>query len=256
MPVDISLVIPCYHEASHLRDSVATLRAAVEGMPQRFEFIFVDDASRDATPGILRELCRDRPDSRLVAHGRNRGRGAAVKTGFALARGRIAGFLDIDLEVSPDHLPALLAPLERREAEVVTGRRYYTSADLGGLHREILSRGYRVLRDVLLAPGIEDTETGCKFFDREKASAAVLSSLNDGWFWDTEVLCRSLRAGLRVREVPVRFRWRRDKKSTVRLFRDSAGYFRDLLAFRREIGGSLPVAAKPAVAVLADAAAP
>lgn len=238
-PPDLTVVIPCYQEAPHLKGSVAELRRVLDAAGLSYELVFVDDASTDATPALIRELCAGRTDARAVFHERNRGRGAAFKTGFAQARGRVAGFLDIDLEVHPSHVPALVETLLRGEADVATGLRTYAMSQTGGLVREVLSRGYRLLCRFLLGTLVKDSETGCKFFLRETASAVVLESRDDGWFWDTEVMSRSALAGLRIRELPVLFVRRADKRSTVRIWRDSWRYFRSLLAFRRSAGLSM-----------------
>ena len=169
-------------------------------------------------------------------HDRNRGRGAAFKTGFAASTGRVTGFLDIDLEVHARYIPGLVAEIERNGVDVATGRRHYLLRQTGGLHRAAASWGYRRLSNFLLALDLEDSETGCKFFRRETAGPIVLASANDGWFWDTEVMARARLAGLRIAEVPVQFLRRPDKSSTVRFWRDSWHYLRALHDFRGVVG--------------------
>src|SRR5204863_639168 len=132
---------------------------------------FVDDASEDDTRALIREICAADPRCRYILHDHNRGRGAAVKTGFAATAGRIAGFIDIDLEVHARYIPALVAEIEQHGADVVTGRRHYLLRQTAGLHRAAASWAYRQLTNVLLALDLEDSETGCKFFRRETAAS-------------------------------------------------------------------------------------
>jgi glycosyltransferase involved in cell wall biosynthesis len=237
-PPDLSLVVPCYNEARHLRASVRSVVEVLEQTGATWDIVFVDDRSEDDTAALIREICAADRRCRAVFHDRNRGRGAAFKTGFAASAGRVTGFLDIDLEVQARTIPVLVAEIERRGADIATGRRHYLLRQTGGLHRAAASWAYRRLSNFLLALDLEDSETGCKFFRRETAGPIVLASANDGWFWDTEVMARARLAGLRIAELPVQFLRRADKSSTVRLWRDSWRYLRALHDFRGVIGVS------------------
>jgi len=208
---DLSLVVPCYNEAHHLRASVRAVVEVLEATPGSWDIVFVDDGSADETRALIREICAADRRCRFIFHDRNRGRGAAFKTGFAASAGRVTGFLDIDLEVHARYIPSLVAEIGRHGADVATGRRHYRLRQTGGLHRVAASWGYRRLSNFLLSLDLEDSETGCKFFRRDTAGPIVLASANDGWFWDTEVMARARLAGLRIKEVPVQFLRRADK---------------------------------------------
>jgi glycosyltransferase involved in cell wall biosynthesis len=233
---DLSLIVPCYNEGRHLRQSVTEVVHVLESTPWSWEIVFVDDGSQDDTRAIIQGICATDARCRTLFHDANRGRGAAFKTGFANSTGRITGFLDIDLEVHARYIPSLVDEIERHGADVATGKRHYSLRQTGGLHRAALSWMYRRLCDVLLSLDIEDSETGCKFFKRETASQAILASANDGWFWDTEVMARTRLANLRIHELPVLFLRRDDKTSTVRLWRDSLDYLVALHRFRGVMG--------------------
>jgi glycosyltransferase involved in cell wall biosynthesis len=233
---DLSLVIPCFNEAGHLRSNVATIVEVLETTRLEWEIVFVDDGSEDGTREMLREICEGSPRLRAIFHERNRGRGAAFKTGFAATRGRVTGFLDVDLEVHALYIPALVNLVLHHGADVATGRRHYLLRQTGGIHRAILSHAYRVLCRFLLGFGIRDSETGCKFFRRETCAEVVLGSESDGWFWDTEVLSIAALKNLRIVEFPVLFLRRADKRSSVRLWRDSIRYLAELQRFRAKVG--------------------
>jgi glycosyltransferase involved in cell wall biosynthesis len=239
MAIDLSLVIPCYNEARHLRESVRALLEVLQSTRYDYEVLFVDDGSRDGTPALLQEICRDEPACRYLLHDRNRGRGAAFKTGFRETTGRVTGFIDIDLEVHALYIPALVNLIDRHGYDVVTGYRYYLLRQTGGLVRNALSHAYRLICKLLLDFGVRDSETGCKFFCRETAGAAVLESDSDGWFWDTEVMARAALMDLRIHEMPVLFLRRADKRSTVRLLPDVYRYLVELAQFRPKVGLSL-----------------
>ena len=233
MSLDLSLIVPCYNEATHLRESVATLLKTLDGVRLEYEVVFVDDCSRDETREILVEICAASDRCRVLHHDQNRGRGAAFKTGFAATDGAVAGFIDIDLEIHPLYIPALVALIRDEGYDVASGHRFYLVRQTRALLRHVLSVGYRWLCRPVLGVNVTDSETGCKFFRRETATEIVLGSLNDGWFWDTEVMARAVYAGLKIIEMPVLFLRLPEKPSSVRVVRDTWQYMVDLQRFRR-----------------------
>jgi glycosyltransferase involved in cell wall biosynthesis len=232
---ELSVVLACYNEAEHLLASVAEIHAVLEDLHRTCEVIFVDDVSRDGTRELLAGIAQSFPGIpvQVLLHQRNQGRGASVTDGFRAARGRIAGYLDVDLEVHPRYIPSLVRAIERG-ADVATVRRIY-AFQLLTLDRYFMSRGYSALVRRLLGVPLRDTETGFKFFRRE-ALLPVLDEIRDpGWFWDTEFMVRALRRGLRIEEIAGAYVRRWDKQSTVSGIKDSIAYFGKLLAFRREL---------------------
>jgi glycosyltransferase involved in cell wall biosynthesis len=226
--------VACYNEEETLRASFAEIREVLEEMRRPYEVIFVDDVSRDSTREILAEIAAANPGTvRVLLHEANRGRGQTVTDGFRMARGAIAGFLDVDLEVHARYIPSLVKAIERG-ADVATVRRIY-AFQVRSLDRYAMSRGYSFLVRRLLGVDLRDTETGYKFFRRERL-LPVLDEIRDpGWFWDTEFMVRAARRGLVVVEVPGAYIRRFDKTSTVSGLRDSVRYFGKLLAFRRSL---------------------
>lgn len=201
-------------------------------MRRPYEIVFVDDVSRDRTRDIIRGLAEAHPATvRALFHETNTGRGQTVTDGFRVARGAIAGFLDVDLEVHARYIPSLVKAIERG-ADVATVRRIY-AFQVRSFDRYVMSRGYSFLVRRMLGVHLLDTETGYKFF-RSTRVRPILDEIRDpGWFWDTEFMVRAVRRGLRVEEVPGAYIRRFDKTSTVSGLRDSARYFWKLVAFRR-----------------------
>jgi glycosyltransferase involved in cell wall biosynthesis len=233
----LSLVLACYNEAQHLESSFAQIRDTLDQMKWPYEVIFVDDASRDRTRDILASLVAAHPslDLRVILHETNRGRGETVTDGFRAARGKLAGYLDVDLEVHSRYVPSLVRAIESG-ADIATVRRIY-AFQVRSLDRYFMSRGYAFLVRHLLKLPYHDTETGYKFFRRD-AVLPLLDAIEDGgWFWDTEFMARAHRRGLRVVEIPGAYVRREDKTSTVRGLRDSARYFGKLVRFRSRLEG-------------------
>jgi glycosyltransferase involved in cell wall biosynthesis len=233
-PPDLSLVLACYNEAEHLEASFAEILDTLEDMRRPFEVVLVDDASRDRTREIVRSLVTAHAGvARALYHEVNRGRGATVADGFRAARGTIAGFLDVDLEVHCRYVPSLVRAIEKG-ADIATARRIY-AFQIRSLDRYVMSRGYAFLVRRLLGVRFHDTETGYKFFRRERVLPLLDEIEDGGWFWDTEFMARAHRRGLRVVEIPGAYVRRSDKTSTVRGLRDSARYFVRLVRFRARL---------------------
>ena len=231
----LSLVLACYNEAEHLEQSFAEIRDTLEQARFPFEILFVDDVSRDRTREILARLVADNPQLQLrtLLHERNRGRGATVTDGFRAARGAVTGYIDVDLEVHSRYIPSLVRAIDRG-ADVATLRRIY-AFQLGSLDRYFMSRGYSYLVRRMLGVSFADTETGYKFFRRDKVLPLLDEIQDTGWFWDTEFMVRAARRGLTMVEIPGAYIRRRDKTSTVSGMRDSLRYFRQLVQFRRRL---------------------
>ncbi len=231
----LSLVIACYNEEETLAESFLEIRETLTQMGRPFEVIFVDDASRDRTREIIQSLIETHRDLtlRVILREQNQGRGATISEGFRAARGTIAGYLDVDLEVHCRYIPSLVLAIEKG-ADVATVRRIY-AFQLRCLDRYVQSRGYSILVRRLLGVPFHDTETGYKFFRRETL-LPVLDQIGDpGWFWDTEFMVRALRHGLRIEEIPGAYIRRYDKTSTVQGWSDSLDYLGKLLAFRKKL---------------------
>jgi glycosyltransferase involved in cell wall biosynthesis len=231
---DVSLILPCFNETDVFDQSVRSILHALSSSAYTYEIIFVDDKSLDQTRAHIREVCRVHPFCFSVFHAKNKGRGAAVDTGIHHARADVVGYIDIDCEVSPLYIPHFVKILQSHEADIVIGRRIYRTTRVS-LVREVLSIGYRALAKFLLGTGGMDTETGYKFFNKRVFYPVLQSIQNQGWFWDTESIVRSLKAGLRVREEPVLFVRRGDKHSSVKIIPDTIEYLKNIWVFYWQI---------------------
>lgn len=229
----VSLVIPCYNESEHLADSLPRVLNVLKKLKKSFEIIIVDDNSHDNTQEIIKKFIQKykTSDTQFVQHKKNVGRGGTVTEGLMLSRGEIVGFIDIDLEISPDYIPQFLEIIDTKKADIVVGKRYYPFL-LNSLHRYIASRVYSALVQLILKLPISDTEAGYKFFRRKKILPVLRSVKDAKWFWDTEVIAMSTEKGLKISEIDVLFERRRDKTSTVHIFKDSFGYLISLIAYR------------------------
>ena len=232
--IDLSLVLPLYNEGPTLPLSLRAIDDLLSQTKLEYEAILIDDKSQDRTVSLAKKQIRGKNNWRLLCHSKNLGRGAAVAEGIKKARGRVVGFIDVDLEVGPDYILGMVSRILSKQTDVVTGERVYKLKP-SSLLRHTLSLIYRWLARMLLGLPFKDTETGYKFFDREKILPVVRKVKNKGWFWDTEIMAQAHYHRLKVLEIPVLFVRRFDKKSSVKVFKDSWDYLIKLLKFKIRI---------------------
>lgn len=235
MEYDVSIIIACYNEEPLLEQSVKELRQVMDQTRYSYELIFVDDCSKDKTREIIKRIVLGQQNMRFLFHEKNKGRGGTVKDGIKMASGRIVGFLDIDLEVHARYIPSMIQAIINGY-DVVTGYRFY-KVDLNPVSflRHVLSIGYRKIMKQALKLPLNDTETGYKFFNREKILPVLEKTMNQGWFWDTEIMALAYYAGLKIIEIPCLFIRRTDKVSSVKIFKDSFDYLIALRSFKKEM---------------------
>jgi len=196
--VKISVVIPVFNERQTIAEVVARVRRALEGRDA--EIVVVDDGSTDGTPEVLRSL----DGLRLIEHGRNQGKGAALRTGFAAATGDVVIVQDADLEYDPRDYPKLLEPIEDGRADVVFGSRF-----LGGPHRVfffwhfIANKLLTTLSNMFTNLNLSDMETGYKVFRRPVLERIQLRC--DRFNFEPEITAKVAKAGWRVYEVPISY---------------------------------------------------
>lgn len=228
--IDLSLIITCYNEGETFEKSVGEIIKVLENLKLKWEIIFVEDKSQDATKASIEKFTSKIKSSKAIYHLKNEGRGKSVRDGFLAAKGRICGYIDVDCEISPSYIKVFIGEIESGY-DVAIANRFYenkTSAIL----RLIFSKTYSWVVSWLLHSPFEDTEAGFKFFRRSKILPVIKKTRDQGWFFDTEICMLAYFAGLKIGQVPVLFVRREDKRSTVKLIPDSIEYLKKLFEFR------------------------
>src|SRR5215213_5917706 len=224
MSASLSVVIPAYNEAARLGK---TLPAVVDYLRQSFpdgELIVVDDGSSDQTAELARTVFQDSGDLRtsVISYKSNLGKGRAVRLGLLAARGDVALFSDADLSTPISETPKLIDPILKNECDVTFGSRALDRKLIGVHQSWRREQGGRVFNlFVRLATGLPfwDTQCGFKAFKMSACRPLVEAATVDRFGFDVELLYLAYRAGLRLREVPVR--WDHYEGSKVSLFSDS-----------------------------------
>jgi predicted glycoside hydrolase/deacetylase ChbG (UPF0249 family) len=201
---EVTVVVPAWEEAPHVRGHLERIASALEGLGRPFEVVLVDDGSRDGTAEEARRAAAADPRVRVVSHERNLGKGAALATGCAEARGDVLVFLDADLEIAPEEVGPLLARMAAARADVAVASKWLPgAAQRRPLHRVLLSRAYQATTALLFRLPIRDTQTGLKAMRRSLAAALVPAIRARRWAWDLELLLLAHRAGARIAQAPV-----------------------------------------------------
>ncbi|MEM1115765.1 MAG: glycosyltransferase family 2 protein [Bacteroidota bacterium] len=224
----LSIVLPAYNEAENLPEAVAQIRSALDAAGLDWELIAVDDGSADATGAIADRLGAEDARVRAVRHDMNRGKGAALRTGFAAARAPVVGYTDADLPFDMEALGRAYTRLVETGADMVAG--YRTNRERYSLRRRIYSGTYNALVRALLGLPLDDVGFALKVMRREVFEAADLHS--DGGFADVELIARAYRAGARIERVGVAFTPRVRGTSTMAGPASVAGIVRDMVRFR------------------------
>ena len=198
----LSVVMPCYNEAA----TIETITAAVLASPLVGELIIVDDCSTDNTRDLLQSL--DDPRARIILHEVNKGKGAALRTGFAAASLELVIVQDADLEYDPAEYPIMIGPLLDGRADVVYGSRFR-----GSMAHRVLYFWHSVGNGLLTTASnmttnlnLTDMETCFKAFKREVLQGFAIEE--DRFGVEPEITAKIARLGVVVYEVGISYNGR------------------------------------------------
>ncbi|MCK9494850.1 MAG: glycosyltransferase family 2 protein [Dehalococcoidia bacterium] len=232
----VDLVIPCYNEEHVLAGSVERVLAWCDQHPEHtWRVVVANNASTDGTLEVARALEAKHPGRVGVQHIPVKGRGIALRITWLTSEADVMAYMDVDLSTDLDHIPELVDPIARGDADLAYGSRLHPlSQTERSLKREITSRGYI---SILRAAGLKvsDAQCGFKAISREAARALLPLVQDTQWFWDTELLWVAQANGYRMAEVPVR--WDEDPDTRVKIVQTATDDLKGVWRLKR---GGLP----------------
>jgi len=222
----LSVVIPVYNEASTLRQIVDKVRA----VPLEKEIIIVDDGSTDGSREVLKKLRFEDPSLKVIFHPHNRGKGAALRTGFKEATGDYVIVQDADLEYNPSDFPRLVKPVLEGKAKVVYGSRF------SGDYKNFMTLhfwGNKLLTwftNFLYGVKLTDMETCYKLIPADLIKSVEIKS--DRFNFEPEITAKILKRGYKIYEVPISYAGRMFSEGKKITWKDGVAAFWYLLKYR------------------------
>jgi glycosyltransferase involved in cell wall biosynthesis len=228
----VTVVLPAYNEERRLGDTVAILESALGRLFPDFEIIISEDGSSDKTAEVGRKLCSERV--RLLHSEKRQGKGGAIMNAARSCSGGIIVFMDVDLASNLEHLKELVDSVENG-SDIAIGSRYLPgSKTKRSPIRDFFSRSFNLLVRVSLGSRLTDHQCGFKSFRKSTILGVMEEVENVDWFWDTELLVRAQRRGLKVTEIPIE--WDEAPGSRFRLIEDTAHMAWSLARFKIKYG--------------------
>jgi dolichyl-phosphate beta-glucosyltransferase len=234
----LSIAIPAYNEAENLTARLSALDDYLARAVPQTQVIIVDDGSEDATPELVLEFSQNHPRFSLI-QSPHRGKAGAVATGVRAAEGEYVLFMDMDMATSIEHIGEFVAALEKGDADIIAASREAHGAVRmdAPLMRRFLGKGFNLLVQALLLPGITDTQCGFKALTRDAArdlfgSLIVFDDAEEVvgprvTAFDVELLVAARRRGYRIEQRGVR--WRHTRSRRVDLMKEPVRMLRQLL---------------------------
>ncbi len=222
----LSLVVPVYNAAPYIAGNLVQILDALEALDDSFEVLVVCDGPTDGTAEAAASVID--PRLRVLPYERNRGKGFAICHGVAKARGRLVGWLDADLDISPEVIVTASRRFQHGEVDAVIGSKRHPDSEVDyPLVRRVLSAGFQLLVRLLFRVRVRDTQVGAKLFRREMLETVVPLLLIKEYAFDVELLAVGAEFGFdRIEETPVRLDYRFtgtgiNRQSVRRMFFDT-----------------------------------
>lgn len=233
--MDVSIVIPAYNEEKRLGNTLNKVYNYFKDKGMKFEIIVVDDGSKDGTVNLVKTFSIDHPEVKLRCHLKNKGKGAAVKTGVLAAEGDIILFTDADLSTPIEEFDKLKKAIDDgydiaigsrglKESKIVIPQPFY---------RRIIGKIFPLLVRLLIISDFKDTQCGFKLFKKEIGRKIFSQIKTDGFAFDVEFLIRSKKECYKITEVGVI--WYNSLESKVSIWKSPFKMLLEIKKIKKEL---------------------
>lgn len=230
----VDIVVPVLNEEKILQSSIETLdEYMIENLPYRYQITIADNGSQDNTLKIAKNLAQNHQSVRVVRLA-ERGRGRALKQVWQNSQADILTYMDVDLSTSLDDFLPMIQPLVAGEAGVAIGSRLMKESETSrGFKREFISRCYNKIIKLTSRTKFGDAQCGFKAIRRDVAKRFLPKIKDNEWFFDTELLIKTERAGVPIHEQPVT--WIEDTDSRVKIVKTAVDDLKGLHRVNKEL---------------------
>lgn len=230
----IAIVLPCHNEEAVLEKNIRQVVEAVKNLPHDIKVIISDNNSNDKTAEIGKRLAAELLNVNYFFVG-EAGKGAAVMEAWKQYDVDVYGFMDADLAVDLEALPRAL-DFFKENYDIVIGSRRIAGAEVKReLYRKLTSAILNVIVRILLKTKIKDTPCGFKFMRKSVVDKIVSQVQDRKWVFDTELVILSERAGLKIKEMPVKWEEKGERKSGVKIYPTAVGYIKKILEIKNRL---------------------
>ncbi len=217
----LSIIVPFFNEELGIPALISTLKKLEGqiGKKYQIEYVFVDDGSRDRTYELLNKNHGFTGEVRIIRHKKNKGLGAAIRTGFKEAQGDLVVTLDSDCTFNPLETPNLISLLEREKADIAVGSHYHPQGKCEDVpfHRLFLSKTLTKMYGMVLKSRVYTYSSIFRAYRRKVIKNVEFKS--DDFLAVTEILINSIRQGYRIVEYPTTLKVRKYGSSKIRILR-------------------------------------
>ncbi|MBR3341055.1 MAG: glycosyltransferase family 2 protein [Clostridiales bacterium] len=224
----LSIVVPAYNEGEHIYDNLMIIDKALSAFTSDYEIIAVNDGSKDNTGSEVRRAASDNSRIKDFGYDDNRGKGGAVAWGAVNSKGDIVGFIDADLDLSPDLISGYFVEMSVDGADIVIGSKMHKDSKLEyPFARKVFSFCYYIMLKVLFGLKCHDTQTGLKLYKGSLIREIAPLRRIDGYAFDIELLALATKKKAKLVEMPVELNYTRGQSFGRIKFKDVWKMFTD-----------------------------
>lgn len=226
----LSLVVPAYKQERTILKDVKALDKSLSSLFQSYEIIIVVDGFVDKTYQRVSRIKNNR--IKVIGYEDNRGKGFAIKTGVAAAKGDIIGFMDSGMDLDPNEISIMLGIMQWNKADIVVGSKLHPDSVVNyPVSRKILSWGYRIIIKTLFNLSVKDTQVGLKLFKKKVAKDVFPRIVVKAFAFDVEVLAVARMLGYeKIHEAPVKLKFKQGSVTSTNFWKISFRTLWDTLA--------------------------